>query len=88
MSAAMDTDTSNKENIVNTLSNVRTSIRSKKKITKEYTGLPNTIVHDRYPLSRKKVFVREDTALYYCKHHHIPCKCKARVKIQIPSGSV
>ena len=78
----------NIENIEIAESNVEvTSIVSKKKVVKYYVGLPTTIVHDGYPYTHKKVFVKEDSGLYWCKHSS-SCKCLAKIKIILPSGSV
>ena len=61
--------------------------RKQKVEAKYYAGLPSTINHDGYPFKRKKVSVKEDTALYMCKHAR-SSKCEAKVKIQLPSGCV
>jgi hypothetical protein len=87
-------DTTNKENMDNSLSNGVESVVSKKNERKKkveakyYAGLPSTINHDGYPFTHKKVSVKEDTALYWCRHARSPNNCEAKIKIQLPSGCV
>ena len=50
-----DTMDTNKENIKNVRANVvELTIVSKMKLAKIVAGLPNTMVHDGYPFTRKK----------------------------------
>ena len=85
MSDGMDC---NKENIENDGAKDRMKKTVSKRIEAAYYfGLPPTLVHDGFPFTRKKVNVDATNALYWCRHVR-SCKCSARVRVIIPSGSV
>ena len=52
MSTAMDWNEENIENVG--VAEEAASIVSKKKVAKEVTGLPNTVVHDGFPFTCKQ----------------------------------